>query len=180
MSFIVVPPTLDQTVMPLPTPSQEWTENTSALRSTPEDETGHTGTTAPPMARNPSGPTFPGGYNFTDDLESTATQRGSDTTLASTTTSVIDTAKQYIPQGAQQAFLNAGQTAKAYLPASVGAYIRTCIILCRPSIELIRNSMQLGRARATLCPWMRPFQVKRLQVHSRASILQALEPYLDP
>jgi hypothetical protein len=68
----------------------------------------------PNLSRIPSGPQLPGAYVPDDQQEEKVTE----------SPSLLDTAKQYIPEGAQQALVNAGETARSYLPAAVAAYIR--------------------------------------------------------
>jgi hypothetical protein len=136
MSSITAPTLLPQDELPPPTPADKWAQDTTtALHSASRGDTesgGSNGDLAAktPMVRLPSsGPSPPGGYPLTaEDYEQHAHEGGLETSpkevLASTGAQIIDAAKQYIPQ-AQQAIVNAGQAAKAYLPAAVAAYIRS-------------------------------------------------------
>lgn len=98
-------PNIESTALPS-TPASEWADSTNGVLAA------HV--TSTPL--DPPGPDVPGAFpGF--DAEAPATN--SEETM-------VDTAKAYLPAEAdvQRAITNAGQTAKAYLPQGVAAYLR--------------------------------------------------------
>ncbi|THU90557.1 hypothetical protein K435DRAFT_864186 [Dendrothele bispora CBS 962.96] len=128
MASIVAPPTIDDKVLPS-TPSHEWANDTldAAAQSNTAtmDRIPINSTTSTPGLEFPGAfPRDPRGQSETVNSSSGGGGGGGGGGHAQEGSSVLDTAKQYIPaqEDVQKVLKNVGETAKQYLPQTIVSY----------------------------------------------------------